>query len=91
MEEVLRSRLLLSDRKFAIASFRRADHFGDPQLSMLEAVHGCVQQNTGLMVNGPVRVLTQLRHFGIYFSPINIFYCFDPQKKLEVVRGISNH
>lgn len=91
LEEVLRSNRILSNRKFALASFRRADHFGDPQLSMLEAVQECVQQNTGVILSGPVRLLTQLRHFGIYFSPINLFYCFDSHDSLvAIVAEVSN-
>ncbi len=58
---------------------------------MTDAVYELVQQKTGLLLNGPVRLLTQLRHFGVYFSPINVFYCFDQQQTLvAVVAEVSN-
>lgn len=41
---------------------------------------------------GPIRLLTQLRHFGHYFSPLNLFYCFHPQEDRvqRVVAEVSN-
>ena len=91
VDEVLRSSFFLSGKRFAPASFRRADHFGDPSLSMVESVYQFVEQKTGLLLHGPVRVLTQLRHFGIYFSPINVFYCFDEHESLvALVAEVSN-
>ena len=58
---------------------------------MTEAVYALVREKTGLMLNGPVRLLTQLRHFGVYFSPVNIFYCFDQHEKLvALVAEVSN-
>jgi len=27
--------------------------------------------------NGPICLLTPLRHFGIYFSPLSVYYCWD--------------
>jgi len=36
-------------------------------------------------------VLTQFRHFGVYFSPINVFYCFDDTGTLmAMVAEVSN-
>ena len=90
-EQIVRSSWCLSDSRFAPASFRRADHFGDPSLSMTESVHQLVEAKTGLQLRGPVRLLTQLRHFGVYFSPINVFYCFDQQEVLvAIVAEVSN-
>ncbi len=91
VNELLQSRWCLSDTRFAPASYRRADHFGDPHVSMTDCVYKFVEQKTGLRLSGPVRMLTQLRHFGVYFSPINLFYCFDEQESLvAVVAEVSN-
>jgi len=91
VDDVVQSSWTLSGNRFAPASYRRADHFGDPNLSMREAVQQFVEQKTGLRLEGPVRLLTQLRHFGLYFSPINIFYCFDEHETLvAVVAEVSN-
>jgi DUF1365 family protein len=91
IEQVLSSSRLLSDRRFWPATYRRQDHFGDPGVSMIDAVYQFVEQKTGLQLSGPVRMLTQLRHFGLYFSPINVFYCFDDQETLvAMVAEVSN-
>ncbi len=91
VDEVLRSSWLLSGNRFAPASYRRADHFGDPKLSMTEAVRDLVERETGQRPSGPVRLLTQLRHFGLYFSPLNVFYCYDDCESLTaMVAEVSN-
>jgi len=79
------------ENRFGPASFRRDDHFGDTSMSMVDSVYELVKQKTGIVLRGPVRVLTQLRHFGFYFSPINVFYCFDEQESLvAMVAEVSN-
>ena len=89
--DVLNSSWCLSDVRFAPACFRRADHFGDSTVSMIDSVYDLVRQQTGLVLSGPVRVLTQLRHFGFYFSPINVFYCFNELDSLvALVAEVSN-
>ena len=91
VDALVRSKLFLSHKRFAPAAYRRVDHFGDPSVSMLETVRQCVKQKTGLELKGSIRVLTQLRHFGVYFSPINVFYCFDEQDNLVcLVAEVSN-
>jgi DUF1365 family protein len=40
-------------------------------------VRGLAEQQTGFRPQGPIRLLTQLRYFGCYFSPLNLYYCFD--------------
>lgn len=89
--QIVQSSSCLSDKRFAPASFRRADHFGDPRLPLIESVYELVKQKTGLQLSGPVRLLTQLRHFGVYFSPINVFYCFDDRDSVvAIVAEVSN-
>jgi DUF1365 family protein len=68
---------LLSDRKFAAASFLRTDHVGDPNQPLAETLRGIVAEQTGCVPRGPIRLLTLLRHWGYHFSPLNLFYCFD--------------
>lgn len=69
---------LVSQRRFAAASFLRRDHIGDPRQSLAESVREIVQAQTGLDAKGPIRVLTQLRTFGYHFSPLTMYYCFAP-------------
>ena len=66
-----------SGSRSALAWFNRADHLGPPDVPLGEAVRDLVLQRTGKRPNGPVRLLTHLRYFGHYFSPVNFYYCFD--------------
>ena len=77
LDGVFRGRWLWSTRRWALARFRRADHFGDPALPLDQSVRDLVEQRTGRRPSGPIRLLTQLRHFGYCFNPISIYYCFD--------------
>lgn len=91
VEELVDSRWCLGRRRFSPMSFRRSDHLGDPQLSLKESVYRMVASKTGVQLSGPVRLLTQLRHFGVYFSPINMYYCFDQHEQLAaLVAEVSN-
>ncbi|WP_442508448.1 DUF1365 domain-containing protein [Novipirellula sp. SH528] len=91
VETLVHSKWCLSNKRFAPAAYRRVDHFGDPNVSMQESVRRIVQQKTGIEFNGSIRLLTQLRHFGVYFSPINVFYCFGEQGELVcLVAEVSN-
>ncbi len=67
---------LLSAARFAPAAFRRSDHLGDAAQPLGESVRRLVEQQTGSRPDGPIRLLTQLRYWGHYFSPLNLYYCF---------------
>lgn len=90
--EVLRKCWLLGEHKWAPNSFRRGDHLGDPQQDLAAAVRQFVSELEPQLAIGPIRLLTQLRHFGHYFSPLNLFYCYDlTGAKVEaVVAEVSN-
>ena len=77
----------LSRAKVAPAAFRREDHFGDPAVPLADAVRSLVEEETGSRPEGPIRMLTQLRYWGLYFSPLNLFYCFDRRRQPRGVRG----
>lgn len=64
--------------RFAPASFRRADHLGDPAVPLADAVRDLVEERTGRRPAGPIRLLTLLRNWGYYFCPLCLYYCFDP-------------
>ena len=59
---------------------------------MADAVRDLVEAETGERPGGPIRLLTQLRRYGYYFSPLNLYYCFDRGgKDVEtVVAEVSN-
>ncbi len=68
---------LISDSKRAARSFLHEDHLFDAEQSLTQQVRELIQQTTGESSEGPIRLLTQLRHFGYFMSPLNLFYVFD--------------
>jgi hypothetical protein len=69
----------------ATARFRRTDHLGDRTRPLRAEVLDLVEAETGRRPAGPVRVLTQLRHFGLAFNPVSFYYCFDRDEQLAAV------
>lgn len=86
LDEVFRGRWLWSPGRPAFSWLRREDHFGDPALSLDEAVRQLVETRTGHRPTGPIRLLTHLRTFGYVINPISFYYCFDETG--EQVRSI---
>jgi DUF1365 family protein len=68
-----------------LVRFRRADYLGDPSIALADAVRVQVEQRTGRVPSGPIRLLTQPRTFGHCFNPVNFYYCFTPQEQLDAV------
>ncbi len=82
----------ISSSKYASRSFVRSDHLFDSSTSLADDVRGLVRQQTGNTPEGPVRLLTQLRHFGYYMSPLNLFYVYDrDDRRVEsIVAEVNN-
>jgi len=78
LDTVFSGRWLWSTKGFNLAYLRRKDHFGDPSLTIDEAVRAFVQQRTGKRPAGPVRMMTHLRYLGHNFNPATFYYCYDP-------------
>ncbi len=83
---------LLSTRRFARLSWPEGQHMRGRREPLSHAVREHVREQTGVSVSGPVRLLTQLRCFGYYFSPLNLFYCYDNdgEQVAFVVAEVSN-
>ena len=92
LPQLLRSRLPVYSARFSPGSFCRDDHLGDPATPLADAVRDLVAAETGHRLAGPIRLLTQLRRYGYYFSPLNLYYCFacDGQSVEAVVAEVSN-
>jgi uncharacterized protein len=58
--------------------FRRRDYLGDPDVPLGTAVRDRVAQLGAARPEGPIRLLTQLRSFGLCFNPVSFYYCLDP-------------
>ena len=85
LPDLFRGRWFWSCERPNLAWFRRIDHLGDPQKPLAEAVRDVVEVRTGKRPNGPIRMLTHLRHFGIGMNPISVFYCFEPGSTIECI------
>ncbi len=77
LDTVFNGRWFWSARGFNLAYLRRKDHFGDPSVTIDEAVRALVQQRTGRQPAGPVRMMTHLRYLGHNFNPATFYYCYD--------------
>lgn len=67
----------IAGSRFASRSFLRSDHLFDESQPLAEEVRDVIRRQTGHLSRGPIRLLTQLRYFGYYMSPLNLFYVFD--------------
>lgn len=86
-------RWLWSHERANVASFRRRDCLGDPNVPLDVAVRERVREELGRDPRGPVRVLTQPRFLGYAFNPVSFYFCFadDAAETLDaVVAEITN-
>lgn len=50
-----------------------------------------VREKLDLQLTGPVRMLTQVRSFGMLFNPVSFYYCHDRDEKLRaIIAEVSN-
>jgi uncharacterized protein len=77
LDHVFKRRILWSSKFPTLARFRRKDFLGDPSTPLPDAVRDAVENQTGQRPTGPIRLLTQLRYFGIFVNPVCFYYCFD--------------
>jgi DUF1365 family protein len=84
---------LIASNRYATRSLRRADHLYDAERPLATEVRELVRQRTGTWPGGPIQLLTQLRYFGYYFSPLNLFYVYNEHHGTRVdcvVAEVSN-
>jgi DUF1365 family protein len=83
---------LLAGNKYASRSFLRSDHLKDPSQPLADEVRDVILRQTGQASDGPIRLLTQLRYFGYYMSPLNLFYVFDASdRRVETIVAEVNN
>ena len=72
--------------------FRRRDYLGDGGTPLAAAVRERVRQLSGERPEGPIRLLTQLRSFGLCFNPVSFYYCLDPagEEVRHVLAEVTN-
>jgi uncharacterized protein len=92
LPELLEGGFGLSRSWFSPASFCRKDHYGNATIPLADAIRSFVRERTGQRCDGPVRLLTNLRNWGYYFSPLNLYYCFngDGAGVTSIVAEVTN-
>lgn len=91
LDQVLEDLCLLGGRRFSLASIFRPDHLGRRADCLDTAVRDVVADQTGTRPSGPIRMLTQWRTLGFYFSPINLFFCYDDEEQVQTVVAEVNN
>lgn len=85
-----------STRLFNILWFRRKDFIGPENQPLKQSV--CQHVERFMTTNNlpsvrieRVRMLAQVRFFGIIFNPLSLYYCYDPQQQLvAIVANVAN-
>jgi len=92
VEQIFRGRWLWSTTRCNVAQFRRSDYLDPGEQSLAEAVRHRVLRATGHWTEGPIRLLTHVRYFGVVFNPVSFYYCFarDGQTLVAVLAEITN-
>lgn len=85
LDRVFAGRWLWGVERRRFASFRRCDHLGDPGVPLERAVRALVHERTGRTIDGPIRLLTQLRSAGYVFNPVSFHYGFTSAGELDAV------
>jgi uncharacterized protein len=92
LPELLEQRCWISTRRLAPASFCEQHHLRNRAGTLDHRVRELVRERTGFRPGGPIGLLCQLRYFGIYFSPLNLFYCIDQNRgRVEAVVAEVNN
>ncbi len=78
VDEAMSIHPLWSTRPRSPARFRRADYLGPVHLPLDRCVRDRVEAETGERPQGPIRMLTNLRYFGVVENPVTFYYCFAP-------------
>ncbi|MEM6797469.1 MAG: DUF1365 domain-containing protein, partial [Acidobacteriota bacterium] len=88
-DELLGRMRLTSARRWAPLAFRREDYFGDPKKTLGVEVRDVVEERTGRRPEGPVRLLTHLRTWGVSFNPVSFYYCYAPEPDASGSRAVE--
>jgi uncharacterized protein len=89
---LFKNNLFWSYEKSNIASFKRADYYGNINKPLKQEIIDLVKQVTNREVMGPVRLLTNMRYFGYCINPVSFYYCFkaDGLSIQSIVTHITN-
>lgn len=85
---------LWSGRWWSPMHFRERDYLRSHRRDdepLADAARRLVQEKLGMQLDGPVRMLTQVRSFGMLFNPVSFYYCHDANEELRaIIAEVSN-
>ena len=92
LPELFEKTYFWSHEKSNIASFKRADYYGNPQKPLKDEIGALVHAATGQQPRGATCLLTNMRYFGLCFNPVSFYYCFEADGKTlqAIVTHITN-
>ncbi|MGB3598429.1 MAG: DUF1365 domain-containing protein [Pseudomonas neustonica] len=86
--EVFSLSKLWSGRWFSPMRFRESDYLSNERLAD-ESLKACAQRvvtdQLGVIADGSIQLLTQVRSFGFVFNPVSFFYCYDRAGLLQAI------
>ena len=81
---------MIANNRRSLCAFLDKDHFNGNS-SLDSDIRDLVEHQTSTRPLGPILLLTQLRHFGYYFSPLNLFYVWSTDNfRIESVMAEDN-
>ena len=80
---------LLQIERFAAWSFRRKDYLAG-EADLAQAVRHKIQNLGGIKPVEQVFMLSPLANFGVYFSPLTLYYCFSAGQPVYLLAEVSN-
>lgn len=63
-----------SSESWAPIRFKRQDYYGDPSKPLKQCILEKMTELAGQEMQGDIYLLSQMRTFGFYFSPVNFYY-----------------
>lgn len=92
LDKVFSKRWFWSTRRWALARFRREDHFGDSAIPLDRCARDKVEAETGNRPEGAIRLLTNLSYFGYCFNPVSFYYCYDRENRFveAIIAEVNN-
>lgn len=77
LEALCRESQVVKYNRLGLVCFDERDHFGDPRLPLRKRLELDARLQSVKLPEGPIYLLTHLRHLGYCFNPASIFYCYD--------------
>lgn len=85
---------LWSDHWYSPMRFRESDYLSrhrHAHESLACCARRLAREHLDLPLDGPVRLLTQVRSFGLLFNPVSFFYCYHANGQLgAIIAEVSN-